>query len=245
MGYETVKVLDIPFPKIKLQQAVDLLEERIGQAVDSVFHVITVNPEIVMACKHDKGLRQIVDDAELITADGIGIVIASGWNGDRLPERVTGFDMMMELLERGDKKGWSFYLLGADPETNQKAAEIIGQRYPGVRIAGRQHGFFKPEEEPRILEDIRTASPDVLLVALGVPKAERWIHGYKGRLKARIAMGVGGSLDVVAGKVKRAPVFFQKVHLEWFYRLMRQPSRWRRQLVLPKFAVRAWLNRTR
>jgi N-acetylglucosaminyldiphosphoundecaprenol N-acetyl-beta-D-mannosaminyltransferase len=243
MGYDSVKVLGIPIPKLTLQQAVDLLAEQIGQASDKVYHVITVNPEIVMACREDQGLRQIVDDAGLLTADGIGIVIASGWNGDRLPERVTGFDMMMTLLERGDRQGWSFYLLGADPETNEKAAENIAARYPGVRVAGRQHGFFKPEEEPAILEDIAAANPDVLLVALGVPKAERWIHRYKDRLKTRVAMGVGGSLDVVAGKVKRAPVFWQKIHLEWLYRLMRQPSRWRRQLVLPRFAIRAWLNR--
>lgn len=243
MAYETVKVLGIPFPKLTLKETVALLEKVIDQPSDRVYHVVTVNPEIVMACKEDKELRQIVDDAGHLTADGIGIVIASGWNGDKLPERVTGFDLSLELLELGGKKGWSFYLLGADPETNQKAAENIEALYPGVRIAGRQHGFFKPEEEPAILADIEAACPDVLLVALGVPRAERWIYKYKQQLKARLAMGVGGTLDVIAGKVKRAPVFWQKIHLEWLYRLANQPSRWRRQLVLPRFALRAWLNR--
>jgi N-acetylglucosaminyldiphosphoundecaprenol N-acetyl-beta-D-mannosaminyltransferase len=243
MGYETSSVLGIPFPKVTLEQTVQQLSEVIGQAQDGVYHVITCNPEMVMACRDDKGLRRIIDEAGLITADGIGIVIASGWNGDRLPERVTGFDIMMKLLEEGDRKGWSFYLLGADPETNGKAAETIGSRYPGARVAGRHHGFFKEEDESAILEDIRKAQPDVLLVALGVPKAERWIYSHKPQLNTRIAMGVGGSLDVLAGKVKRAPVLWQKIHLEWLYRLLKQPSRWRRQLVLPRFAVRAWINR--
>ncbi|WP_438448648.1 WecB/TagA/CpsF family glycosyltransferase [Gorillibacterium sp. sgz5001074] len=245
MSYETVNVLGIPFPKLTLKETVDLLTDVIDRDEDRVFHVVTVNPEIVMACGEDRELRSIVDEAGHLTADGIGIVIASGWNGNRLPERVTGFDLMISLLELGGKKGWSFYLLGADPETNEKAAATILERYPGVTIAGRQHGFFKPEEEPRIVADIEAADPDILLVALGVPKAERWIYQHKPQLKTRLAMGVGGSLDVVAGKVKRAPVFWQKIHLEWLYRLMRQPSRWRRQLVLPRFAVRAWLNRSR
>lgn len=243
MGIETSNVLGIPFPKITLHETVELLGRVIEQHHSGVYHVITCNPEMVMACREDRGLRRIIDEAGLITADGIGIVIASGWNGNRLPERVTGFDIMMRLLEEGDRKGWSFYLLGADPETNGKAADAIGARFPGARVAGRHHGFFKEADEPAILEDIRKSDPDVLLVALGVPKAERWIYRYKEQLSTRIAMGVGGSLDVLAGKVKRAPVFWQKIHLEWLYRLMRQPSRWRRQLVLPRFAVRAWLNR--
>lgn len=243
MGMETSKVLGIPFPKITLQETVERLSRIIGQAGDGVYHVITCNPEMVMSCREDQGLRRIIDEAGLITADGIGIVIASGWSGNRLPERVTGFDIMMKLLEEGDRKNWSFYLLGADPDTNRKAADTIGVRFPGAKVAGRHHGFFKEEEEEAILQDIREAGPDVLLVALGVPKAERWIYRHKAQLNARIAMGVGGSLDVLAGKVKRAPVLWQRIHLEWLYRLLKQPSRWRRQLVLPRFALRAWLNR--
>ncbi|WP_306433020.1 WecB/TagA/CpsF family glycosyltransferase [Paenibacillus sp. J31TS4] len=233
--------MGIPFPKLTFEKAVHILEEVIDRPYEKLFHVITVNPEIVMSSQHDKRLRAIVDEAGLITADGIGIVKISQVKGNGLPERVTGYDMMMRLLETGNRKGWSFYLLGCDEETSVKAAETIRERYPNVRIAGRRNGFFKPEDDEAIVRDIQAARPDVLLVALGAPKAEEWIYRYKAELPAKLAMGIGGSLDVLAGKVKRAPVFWQKANLEWLYRLLNQPSRWRRQLVLPKFAVRALL----
>ncbi|WP_258171220.1 WecB/TagA/CpsF family glycosyltransferase [Paenibacillus sp. R14(2021)] len=116
---------------------------------------------------------------------------------------------------------------------------MIAANYPQVTVAGRQHGFFDASEDERIVSDIQSLRPDLLIVALGAPKAERWIHAYKDRLQATVAMGVGGSLDILAGKVKRAPRLWQQLHAEWLYRLLHQPSRWRRQLILPRFAIRA------
>ncbi|MNI38468.1 putative N-acetylmannosaminyltransferase [compost metagenome] len=235
------KIMGIPFPKLTLDQSLQVVSETIEQEKSELFHVITVNPEIVMACQHDQQLRSIVDEAGLITADGIGIVMVSRVKGGNLPERVTGFDLLIKLLERGNHKKWSFYLLGADEPTSRKAAEVINQTYPNVSIVGRQNGFFKQEDESKIVEEIRSVAPDILVVALGAPYAERWIHKYKDSLNASMAMGVGGSLDVIAGKVKRAPVIWQKMHVEWLYRLISQPSRWKRQLILPRFAVKALL----
>ncbi|RKN87028.1 WecB/TagA/CpsF family glycosyltransferase [Paenibacillus ginsengarvi] len=237
------KVMGIPFPKITLDRTVELLSQVIEQKRPELFHVITVNPEITMACQKDESLRSIVDEAGLITADGIGIVMVSRIRGGGIPERVTGYDTLLRLLHNGNEKGWSFYFLGADAATNEKCCDVISVKYPNVNIAGRHHGYFTPDNEGAIVEEIAGLKPDVLVVALGAPYAERWIHQYKGRLGAKIAIGVGGSLDVIAGKVKETPDVWKRLNIEWLYRLLRQPSRWRRQLVLPRFAVRALLFR--
>ncbi|MGF7033853.1 N-acetylglucosaminyldiphosphoundecaprenol N-acetyl-beta-D-mannosaminyltransferase [Paenibacillus mucilaginosus] len=242
---QTAKVMGVTFSKDTLAGTVKTIIGHLDKKDADYMHIITCNPEIVMASAHDEELRNILGDAGLVTADGIGIVLASRWLGDPLPERVTGFDILMGLLEEGGRKGYSFYLFGADPETNAKAAEVISAKYPGLRIAGRQHGYYKPEEEGRIIREIAAAKPDILVVALGAPRAERWLYRNRAKLPVRAAMGVGGSLDVIAGKVKRAPVIWQKMNLEWLYRLLSEPSRWRRQLVLPKFAVRALFSRGR
>jgi N-acetylglucosaminyldiphosphoundecaprenol N-acetyl-beta-D-mannosaminyltransferase len=237
------KVMGIPFPKITQDRAVEMISEQIGRPQRKLFHVITVNPEITMACQKDASLRAIVDDAGLITADGIGIVMVSRLRGGHLPERVTGYDTLLRLLESGNRNSWSFYFLGADPATNEQACEVIRGKYPNVDIRGRHHGYFSQEEGERLVDEIASAEPDLLIVALGAPYAERWIHKHKARLNAKVAIGVGGSLDVIAGKVKETPELWKKWNVEWLYRLIQQPSRWRRQLNLPKFAVQALLYR--
>lgn len=238
---ETTNIMGIPFPNVNMEQTLSLLGDVIQGNDATLFHVITGNPEIVMSCQHNDRLRSIVDQAGLVTADGAGIVMVSRLRGGKLTERVTGCDLLFRLLEEGDRQRWSFYLLGAEEQVNARSADIIEKNYPGVSVCGRHHGFFTEEDELRIVEDIGAAKPDFLIVALGAPYAEEWIHRYRDRLQARVAIGVGGSLDIVAGKTKRAPALWQRLHLEWLYRLMRQPSRWRRQLILPRFAVQALL----
>ncbi|UVI29472.1 WecB/TagA/CpsF family glycosyltransferase [Paenibacillus spongiae] len=241
----TADIMGIPFPKITMDQSVQILSEVVEKANKELFHVVTGNPEIVMSCQHDKQLRSIVDEAGLVTADGIGIVMVSRLRGGDLPERVTGCDLLYKLLETGNRKRWSFYFLGADELTSQRCAEVIRSDYPNLTIAGRHNGYFNEAEEGRIIEEIRSAAPDFLIVALGAPYAERWIYKHKDILNAKIAMGVGGSLDIIAGTVKRAPKAWQKYHVEWLFRLINQPSRWKRQLILPRFAVKALLYRER
>ena len=239
------KIMGIQFPKNTLYRTVEILDEVIEQKKPELFHVITVNPEITMACQEDGALRSIVDEAGLITADGIGIVMVSRLRGGNLPERVTGYDTLLRLLESGNRKKWSFYFLGADATTSEKVCEVIRNKYPNVLILGRHHGFFNQDEEGEIVEEIGSLNPDILVVALGAPYAERWIHKYKPRLNAKIAIGVGGSLDVIAGKVKETPESWRKLNIEWLYRLIQQPSRWKRQLILPRFAITALLYRDR
>lgn len=235
------KIMGIPVPKITMNETVDIITGVIAERKPELFHVVTLNPEITMSCQHDQQLRSIINEAGLLTADGIGIVMVSRLKGNPLPERVTGCDLLLKLLETGNRNKWSFYLLGADEATSTKAAEVINRIYPNVTILGRHHGFFDQKEDARIVEDIGALSPDILVVALGAPHAERWIHKYKNKLHVRVAIGVGGSLDIIAGKVKRAPAIWQKLNVEWLFRLVNQPSRWRRQLILPRFAIRAIL----
>lgn len=234
---QTVSILGVPFSKLSLDETVNELHRRLDRNDPQLFHLITANPEIVMNARKDSELRRIVEQADMITPDGIGIVLASRFKGEPVPERVTGYEMLLRLLALGHEHGWSFYFLGADEETSKKAVDIIMNQYPGLKVAGRRNGFFTADDEPQLVEQIASVKPDLLIVAMGAPRAEKWIFKYKSRLSAKLAMGVGGSLDVIAGKVKRAPVVWQKLNLEWLYRLLRQPSRWRRQLVLPQFAI--------
>ncbi|WP_409340673.1 WecB/TagA/CpsF family glycosyltransferase [Paenibacillus sp. MBLB4367] len=242
---KVANIMGIPFPKITMDESLQLLGDVVEQKKPELFHVVTGNPEIVMSCQHDAQLRTIIDEAGLVTADGIGIVMVSRVRGGNLPERVTGCDLLMKLLEKGNREKWSFYLLGADEPTSRRAAEVINEKYPNIAIRGRHHGYFNEDDEVRIVDEIHSAAPDFLIVALGAPYAERWIHKHRMKLNAKIAIGVGGSLDIVAGKVKRAPAIWQRLQLEWLYRLINQPSRWRRQLILPRFAVRALFYRNK
>ncbi|MEF3305564.1 WecB/TagA/CpsF family glycosyltransferase [Paenibacillus sp. GYB003] len=238
-----VNIMGVPFSKRTFDETIDLLSHIANGPERSVYHVVTANPEIVMSASKDGQLMHILHEAGLITADGIGIVLAAKWKGEPVPGRVTGYDMLMRLLELGDRERWSFYFLGTDEDTSRKAVETIAARYPNVRIAGRHNGYFGADEEPAIVEEIAAAGPDFLIVAMGAPQAERWIYRNKPKLGAKIAMGVGGSLDIIGGKVQRAPDFWIKLNLEWLHRLLSNPTRWRRQLVLPVFAAKAFIRR--
>lgn len=241
---QPVPIMGIPFSPLDLNETLQHLADRVNNPGDSLFHLITANPEFVMTALQDREFKQIMDAAHLITPDGIGIVLASRWKGTPLKERVTGYDLLIGLLEMGNERGYSFFLLGADEETSRQAADNIAARYPRVRIAGRHHGFFGKEQEEAIVRTIQAAKPDFLIVAMGAPYSEKWITRYKTSLHAKVAFGVGGSLDIIAGTVKRAPVLWQNLHLEWLHRLLSKPSlRWRRQLLLPKFAWRVVTGR--
>ncbi|RKD22078.1 N-acetylmannosaminyltransferase [Ammoniphilus oxalaticus] len=239
-----VTILGVSFSKLNMEETLNKLTNVVASDSNKPYHVITANPEIVVGADQDPDLKQITDQADLITPDGIGIVIASRWQGDPVAERVAGYDLLLNLLERGNELGWSFFFLGTSEEANQEATAIIHERYPNLIIAGRHHGFFK-DKEAELIEQINEARPDVLVVALGAPRQEQWIFKQKENLHTKIAIGVGGSLDVIAGKVKRAPIFWQKLNLEWFYRLVMQPTRWKRQLALPKFAIKAYFEAKR
>lgn len=234
MAEKKVSILGVPFVRLTKKELVRQLDERI-QTGQKAF-VVTANPEIVMKANEDRNYMDTIRQADYITADGIGIVKAAQILGDPLPERVAGFDTLVDLLQLADQKRYSIYLLGAAEEVLEKTVANIQKDYPNVNIAGFHNGFFDWENNS-IDEEIQSRKPDLIFVALGLPRQENWISQNLHKFEKGVFMGVGGSFDVLAGAVQRAPEFWQKVNLEWFYRLLKQPSRWRRMLVLPKFAL--------
>ncbi len=191
--------------------------------------IVTANPEIVMAAKHNDEYRAILNKADLVVADGIGLKFASQYLGSPIPQRLTGVELVYEIADIAEEENASIYLLGAGHGIAEKAARNLTERFPGLTIAGfesgHRFGWWRVPDE-RIVRHIRRSKAKVLFVAFGHPKQEKWIYYNLPKLpNIRIAMGVGGAFDYIAGKVKRAPVWMQKMGLEWLYRLMREPSR--------------------
>lgn len=240
---KTIDILGIPIDQVTMDEAVKTIDNFVKS--DKVHMVFTPNPEIVMLAKQNKQMEEVMLDADLVVPDGIGVVIASKiLKGEVLPERVAGFDMVQNTMKQAASKGYKYYFFGSKPQVAQMAVENMRKKYPGIQIVGCRDGYFKEEDIPSIIEDINASQANILLVALGAPKQELWINTYKDQLtNVRVAIGVGGSLDGMAGTVKRAPVFFQKAGLEWFYRLVSQPTRAKRMLVLPKFLIEVIKNR--
>lgn len=209
---------------------------------DDIFSVYTPNSEIILHAYKNPDYCKVLNRGDMITPDGIGVVYASRILRRPLPERVGGFDLANEVLRRVAGTGKRVYLFGGKPGVADKAAEKICTLYPGTIICGTQDGYFDAEKERKIIEDINEKKPDLLFVCLGFPKQELWIDAHKDELCSKVCMGIGGSLDVFAGTVKRAPIGFQKLGLEWLYRLLKQPSRAIRMLALPKFGFTVLLH---
>jgi len=191
-----------------------------------------VNAAKIVNMKSDEELSNDVNSSDLILADGMSVVIASKVLGKPLPERVTGIDLMNGILERGMQLKHRVYCFGATEEVSTAVEQEFLSRYPGVSIVGRRNGYFDESDEPKIVEDIASANADVLFVAITSPTKERFMARWSDRLNVTVIHGVGGSFDVVAGMVKRAPESWQRLGLEWLYRVKQEPRRlWKRYLV--------------
>ncbi len=228
-----MKILGIRVDRVDMVEALCRVQKYIQS--DKPHQIITVNAEILYRASQDPQLKEVIDQADLVTPDGSGVVWAAQKLGEPLPERVTGIDLMKEICKQAFHNKWRLYLLGGEPGVAEEAARGMREAFPGIEIVGCHHGYFGPEEEEEIVAAIAQAAPQVVFVALGAPKQDYFIAKYKERLGAAVLMGVGGSFDVMAGRIKRAPVFMQKLQLEWLWRLIRQPWRCRRMLVLPRF----------
>ncbi len=200
-------------------------------------HIITLNAEIIHKAQKDSKLKDIINQAHLVTPDGSGVVWAAEYLNSPVPERVTGIDLTLELARIGAAEGWSFYLYGAAPGVATATAEKLQEKYNDLKVIGTNHGFLSDTEKKAVIEDIKSKKPDILLVALGAPNQEYWISEHLKELQVPVCMGVGGSFDVISGKAKRAPKAFQKAGLEWFYRLIKEPHRMGRIMALPRFVI--------
>lgn len=241
MKNEKVEILNVNFENISKKELLNKLVTKVSS--DQKTFLVTANPEMVMYAKKDEDYNQIVGKADYVIADGYGVVLGSKILGTPVPERIPGFELMCDLLESGAKKGWSVYFLGAKNEVIEKTVSNVIRDYPGLKIAGFHDGYFKDSTEIR--EQIKESKPDLIFVALGFPKQEKWIDDNYPHFEKGLFIGVGGSFDVLAGTVKRAPLIWQKMNLEWFYRLIQEPSRWRRMLVLPLFVIEVIFRKTK
>jgi N-acetylglucosaminyldiphosphoundecaprenol N-acetyl-beta-D-mannosaminyltransferase len=210
---------------------------------DRLHQIATTNPEFVMAAQKDETFRQVLESCDLCIADGIGLLIASRWLGSPLPERVPGSELVYELAHLAAQEGWRLYLLGAGPGVAEEAAAIFQTLYPQLQIAGTHTGSPSPIENEAIVKKINESQANMLFVAYGAPKQDKWIARNRESLPSvKLALGVGGSLDFVTGRSTRAPRWIQNLGLEWLHRLVMEPWRWRRMLALPRFALKVLLT---
>ncbi|HEX9437382.1 MAG TPA: WecB/TagA/CpsF family glycosyltransferase [Candidatus Limnocylindria bacterium] len=231
-----VDVLGIGFDRVDLERAVGVVLERLRRGERTT--VITANPEFVMLARRDDDLRSIAAHADLVVPDGTGVLVASRVLGDPLPGRAPGRFLVDALVAHASSLGVSFFLLGAAPGVAERAAARLRERHPELRIAGTYHGSSAVAADDDTVARVRAASPQVLLVAYGMPAQERWIARNLDRLPSvRVAIGVGGVLDQLAGVAPVAPRAVHAAGLEWLWRLAFEPRRWRRQRVLPLFAL--------
>lgn len=238
---DQVNILGVNVDAVTMAEAV----AHVTAAMDVRANVMiaTANAEMIMRATHDEELRDILNAAALVVPDGAGTVWAARHLGHAMPERVAGYDLAQELLRRAPAEGRRIYFFGAAPGVAEKAKEKAEQLYPGIEIVGVRNGFFSPADNAAIIAEIRAARPDLLLVALGVPKQEKWIAAHLAALDVPAAIGVGGTLDVMAGVMKRAPYWMQKAKLEWLFRGLMQPKRAGRLLALPKFVLKVHASR--
>ena len=233
---ERVEILGVNVDAVTMAQAVERVINLIAEKNSSM--VATANAEMLLNATHDDELKKILNAASLVVPDGAGTVWAARHLGKFMPERVAGFDLVQELMKIAPARDIKFFLFGAAPGIADKAKLKAETLYPGIKIVGTRNGYFKPADEPEIINQIKNSRADILLAALGVPKQEKWLFKYKDELRIPVSIGVGGTFDVMAGIVKRAPLWMQKARLEWLFRAMLQPSRAGRLIALPKFVFK-------
>lgn len=228
-----VDVLGVGFDNLTLDEAVERGRELLRAG--GTHYVVTPNPEIVEVCREDPAAREAVNGADLVLADGIGVIYGAKMLGTPLKGRVTGIGFAQGLMARMAEGGKRLFLLGARPGVAEKAAENLRRQYPGLVIAGTHDGYFK-EDQP-VIEAIRASGADAAFVCLGAPKQEKWMRENGEATGAHLLVGLGGCLDVFSGEVQRAPEIFQKLGLEWLHRLIKDPRRIGRMMKLPLFLV--------
>lgn len=238
---ERVNILGVDVDAVTMAEAVNVVRRAMDTRAGVM--VATANAEMLMRATHDEELRRILNASALVVPDGAGTVWAARHLGHAMPERVAGYDLAQELLRCAPAEGRRVYFFGSAPGVAEKAKAKAEQLYPGIEIVGVRNGFFSPADNAAIIAEIRAARPDLLLVALGVPKQEKWIAAHLAELDVPVAIGVGGTLDVMAGVMKRAPHWMQKAKLEWLFRGLMQPKRAGRLLALPKFVLKVHASR--
>jgi N-acetylglucosaminyldiphosphoundecaprenol N-acetyl-beta-D-mannosaminyltransferase len=234
-GRSSVSILGVRVDDVTYEEALAHVERCVADG--DPHQIATVNVEFIMAARRNPVFRQVLAQASLCVPDSVGVVWAARRQGHSLRQRVAGVDLVERIAARGAERGWRIYFLGAAPGVAEQAAAVLSARYPGFKVAGCYAGSPRPEQEDEIVGWVRAARPDVLLVAYGAPRQDLWIARNQARIGVPVALGVGGSFDFIAGVAQRAPRWMRRAGLEWLHRLLRQPWRLRRQLVIPHFML--------
>ena len=230
-----IEVLGVAFDNVTMEQAAEMGGKMLQE--DCFPYVVTPNPEFILAAEKDESFRKVINAADLVIPDGIGVIYSAKILGTPLVERVPGIEFSAKMLEKLNEMGGRLFLLGAKPGVAEKAGENICAQYPNIVLCGTQDGYFKDEED--VILKVAAARPDLLFVCLGAPKQEKWMARWGKHTGAKMAIGLGGCLDVYAGNVERAPEAWQKMGMEWAYRLKKEPKRITRMAKLPLVLVKS------
>lgn len=227
---ERYNILGTYINPVNLKESIQIIKKAVMDG--NTIRIVTANPEIIYQSTEDITLQTIINTADLVVPDGIGVVWAARQLGIDIKERVTGIDLTEKILEEGNKNGWRVFLLGSRPGIAEIAISKLYKKYPGITFSC-YHGYFSKEDEPEVIRRIRAFAPKILLVGLGAPLQEYW--NMENKELAIVSMGVGGTIDVLAGKISRAPRWVRAIGMEWLYRLVREPYRISRQKKIPYF----------
>ncbi len=242
---DKLSILGVKVNKLSFKEVVMELEKSIEKS--KKIKVFTPNTEIVMLCQKDTELKKIINSGDIVTPDGIGLLYAAKIKGFNLKERVTGYDISLSLLEMSKKKDINIFLLGGKKGVAKNAKEKLNNE--GYKnVIGEHHGYFFNEEryeeiENKIIKEINNLNTKILFVGFGSPKQEKWINKNISKLNCNIIIGNGGTIDVLSGEVKRSPKIYQRLGLEWLYRLVKNPKRIKRQISIPKFLIKVILDK--
>ena len=234
----TVRILGIDIDNIDIEDAGNITKNLIENSNKSCKIVVAPNTEFIMMAQKDKEFFDILKKSSLSTPDSVGVMIGGKKQNKPFKQRIPGQSYFRKILEVGEKENWSFYFLGGKGDVPKLTAEHVKKDYPNINIVGYHEGFFENESEEAVISEINKLQPNVLFVAMGAPLQEKWIAKHKNELKVDVAAGQGGTFDYEAGKIKRAPKIFQTLGIEWFWRLILQPSRFFRMLALPVYLIK-------
>jgi len=230
-----IEILSIPIWNVTMDETTDFVFQCIKENRAAI--IATANAEMVMKAQTDNELARVLQNADMVIPDGAGVLWAAEQQGDKFKERVAGFDLACRLLQEAAVRQTAVYLFGGAAGVACTAVEKCSETFGKINVVGIHSGFFTAEEEKQIIQDIRERGTKILLVALGVPKQEKWIYQHLFELGDCVCVGVGGTFDVLAGNSCRAPQWMQRNRLEWLYRLCKEPTRFKRMLALPKFVA--------
>ena len=237
---DQIRILGVPIDSITLEESGEITKNLILESNKSCKMIFAPNVEFVMKANKDKEFFDILQLSSLSTPDSVGIMKGAKAQKKKFKERIPGQAYFREVVRVAHRDGFTIYLLGGSPGIPEATRDKLLEDFPGVKIVGVHHGFIQGEEEQKVINEINQLEPNILFVGTGAPRQEKWIYKHRGDLKVDVAAGQGGTFDYEAGRIKRAPKWIQKLGIEWFWRLCREPSRIKRMSVLPVYMFKVW-----